>query len=353
MNDRDEFDRDDPFEATRMPLGGHIEELRHRLWRAIIGFGAVLALCFLLDFIGYVTDTPIGVGRPAVDWICLPVEQELEKFHERRFQKWARELRERDGPGPKEFGVELDVYAVARELAAVLGLAAPPAGATPRYRPFRGRLTQANWWELQEEMRRAADRRPRLATMGVTEAMTVYIEVTLVCGVVLASPWVFWQLWGFFAAGLYPHEKRCVHRFLPFSLGLFLAGAVLCQFLVVPRAVEALLWFNEWLGFEPELRLSEWLGFTLLMPLVFGVAFQTPLAMLLLERLGVLSAAAYRGKRRLAWFVLAVFAAVITPSVDWYSMFLLWIPMGMLYELGIWLCVLAPRRPPEEDAVVA
>jgi sec-independent protein translocase protein TatC len=153
--------------------------------------------------------------------------------------------------------------------------------------------------------------------------MTVYFEVTLVCGIVLASPWVFFQIWSFVAAGLYPHEKRYVLHYLPFSVALFLGGVLVCQFLVIPKAVEALLGFNEWLGLEPDLRLSEWLGFTLLLPLVFGLSFQTPLVMLLLQRLGVLTVDAYRRQRRLAWFVLAVFAAVITPSVDAYSMVLL------------------------------
>jgi sec-independent protein translocase protein TatC len=114
----------------------------------------------------------------------------------------------------------------------------------------------------------------------------------------------------------------------------------------MPAAVEALLGFNEWLGLEPDLRLSEWLGFTLLMPLVFGISFQTPLVMLLLERLGILGVEAYRGKRRIAWFVLAVFAAIVTPSVDFYSMVFLWVPLGLLFELGIVLCRWR-RRPPD------
>jgi sec-independent protein translocase protein TatC len=180
--------------------------------------------------------------------------------------------------------------------------------------------------------------------MSPTEALVVYFKVALACGIVLASPWIFWQIWGFFASGLYAGEKRILYFFLPVSLALFLAGVLGCQFLVMPRAIETLLGFNEWLGFEPDLRLSEWLSFAIWMPLVFGLSFQTPLVMLALERFGIVTIEFYGQKRRIAWFVLAVVAAAIIPSMDVASMLLLWLPLGLLYELGIWFCRMAPGR---------
>ena len=166
----------------------------------------------------------------------------------------------------------------------------------------------------------------------------------LLTGFVLASPWVFYQIWRSSRPGCIRSEKRLVNVYLPFSLGLFLVGVFVCEFFVMPKAVEALLWFNEWLGFEPDLRLSEWLGFAILMPLVFGVSFQTPLVMLFMTDRRV-RRADVREKRRMAWFVMAVFAAVITPSTDAFSMMFLWVPMSLLYELGILLCMLSPRPP--------
>jgi sec-independent protein translocase protein TatC len=335
-------DPDDYFASTRMPLEWHLEDLRLHLWRAVVGFFTIVLLCFLLDLVGYLTETPVGVGKPAVDWLCLPVEQELGKFHDRRLERSVRAFLARDG-GPTEIRVQLDLATLAAAVAQLLDVKAPQA--PPRQTvTVPATIARESWPVLVKELRDLV-RPPRLATLSVTEAMGVYFKVTFVCGVVLASPWIFWQVWSFLAAGLYPHEKRYVHRFLPFSLALFLAGVALCQLLVMPKAVEVLLAFNEWLGLEPDLRLSEWLSFTLLMPLVFGVSFQTPLVMLMLERLGVLTVAAYREKRRMAWFALAVFAAVITPTVDLYSLFFLWVPLGLLYELGIWLCLLAPARP--------
>src|SRR5207248_5869408 len=97
------------------------------------------------------------------------------------------------------------------------------------------------------------------------------------------------------------------------------------------------------------LRLNEWLGFAIFMPLVFGISFQTPLVMLFLAKLGVMDADAFRKKRRYIWFFMAVFAAIITPSVDAVSMLLLWVPMSLLFELGIFMIKMSPRPELVED----
>jgi sec-independent protein translocase protein TatC len=197
---------------------------------------------------------------------------------------------------------------------------------------------------MQEAIRRVGDF-DTMSTLNVQEAFMVWFKVCLVCGLVLGSPWIFWQIWTFVAAGLYPHEKRYVHVYLPVSLGLFLAGVVLCELFVIPKAIEALLWFNEWLGFKPDLRLNEWLGFAIFMPVIFGLSFQTPLVMLFLAKIGIVDVTSFQNKRRYFWFFMAVFAAVITPSTDALSMLFLWVPMSLLFELGIVLIKMQPRGP--------
>jgi sec-independent protein translocase protein TatC len=339
-------DAEDLFALTRMPLGDHIEELRSRLFCAIAGQGVALFLVFFLDFIGYVTDTPIGIGKPAQDLITQPVIRELENFYNRRVEKVARELQEGRASvlaanEARELVLEIDINDWIRQVAARFKIKLPQAhfsGARKVYVPMHVRIRPVTWALATQQAQWLVGKRPGMTTMGVMEAMMVYIKVAFVCGIVLASPWIFWQIWSFVAAGLYSHEKRPFYLYLPFSISLFLAGVSVCQFLVLPKAAEALLWFNEWLGYEPELRLSEWLGFAILMPLVFGLAFQTPLVMLLLHRLGLLNVEAYRKKRRLAWFFMTVFAAVACPSTDVYSMLFLFAPMCLLYELGIVLC---------------
>src|SRR5262249_44599283 len=77
------------------------------------------------------------------------------------------------------------------------------------------------------------ERPPRLSTLSVQEAFMVYFKVCILCGLVLSSPWVFYQIWSFVAAGLYPHDKRLVNVYLPVSLGLFLVGVFTCEIFVI------------------------------------------------------------------------------------------------------------------------
>jgi sec-independent protein translocase protein TatC len=133
------------------------------------------------------------------------------------------------------------------------------------------------------------------------------------------------------------------------SLGLFITGVLLCQFVVLPNAVAALLKFNEWLGFDPEIRLNEWLGLAIILPLVFGISFQTPLVMVFLNRIGMFTAQDYIAKWRHACIILAAFAAIITPTPDAVTMLYLFLPMFSLYLLGIVICHYFPGIPEEDE----
>src|SRR5437588_780926 len=97
-----------------------------------------------------------------------------------------------------------------------------------------------------------------MSTLSVQEGFVVYFKVSILCGIVLASPMILYQFWAFVGAGLYPHEKKYVYMFFGPSVVLFILGVLLCQFLVLPNAVKALLAFNEMLGFDPDIRLNEW-----------------------------------------------------------------------------------------------
>src|SRR5437899_840892 len=193
--------------------------------------------------------------------------------------------------------------------------------------------------------------RDTVSTFSVMEAFMAYFKVALMCGLVLGSPWIFIQIWSFIAVGLYPHEKRLVNVYLPFSLLLFLIGVLACQFLVIPKAVGALLWFNEWLDMNPDLRFNEWLSFAILMPLVFGISFQLPLVMMFLERLGIMTVQMYYSYWKIAFFLIHVVAAVLMPSPDPMSMECLALPMFGLYGLGILLCRLNPGKSEQDQDV--
>jgi sec-independent protein translocase protein TatC len=245
--------------------------------------------------------------------------------------------------------VALPILVERRQLLAIVGQVDPTPNA-PTQMPLIVAVRPLDAAPLVECVQEMTH--PPLRTFGVVEPCFSYLQVSLYSGVVLASPWILYQLWVFVAAGLYPHEKRRVYLYLPLSIALFLAGVCLCEFVVLPMSLEYLLSFNEWLGFEPELRLSEWLGFATLMPLVFGGTFQTPLVMIALNRIGLVSVETYRRQRRLAFFLLAVLAAILTITPDWVNMLALTVPLYALYELGIVLCRLGPTPAPDIDEPV-
>ena len=179
-------------------------------------------------------------------------------------------------------------------------------------------------------------------SLGVTEPFFVWLKAGLLGGLTLAAPFVFYELWAFVAAGLYPHEKKYVHLFLPISLMLFAAGVLMAFFFVFSPVLEFLFTFNSSLNIAPEIRIGEWLSFAMFLPLGFGVAFQLPLVMLFSNRIGVIDVQIYLEKWRIAILVIFVLSMFLTPA-DPISMLLLAVPLTGLYFLGIGMCVLMPR----------
>ena len=180
-------------------------------------------------------------------------------------------------------------------------------------------------------------------SLSVSEGFMIWVKAALISGFVLASPWIFYQIWEFVAAGLYPHEKHFIHIFLPFSLLLFLAGAALAFFFVFEPVLEFLFSFNRKMNIEAMPRISEWLSFVLFLPVGFGISFQLPLVMLFLERIGILSLSSYISKWRVSILAIFVIAMVLTPA-DPISMLLMAVPLTFLYFGGILLCRYMPRR---------
>jgi sec-independent protein translocase protein TatC len=348
-NDAERPDPEDMFHESRMSFGDHIEDLRSHLLRALLGFsvGMVLSLFFFGQFVMRI--------------IVEPVETQLERFALRnlkRDQAEAKEKIERTGLMIPPITIHLKikkqtssgetppvldkmVHGIERMLLSLDAhdLLGPEDLAQGHYEIIEAQITDPFVFNKEIQEISTKVNRKRLTTMHITEAFMVYFKIAVMTGLVISSPWVFYHIWMFIAAGLYPQEKKLVNIYLPFSLFLFLSGVLLCQFAVIPKAIEAMLWFNEWLGIGADLRLNEWLGFALMMPIVFGISFQTPLVMMFLHKVGILTVETYRDYRRISWMVMAIFAAVITPSVDAFSMLFLWVPMGFLYELGIVLCV--------------
>jgi sec-independent protein translocase protein TatC len=179
--------------------------------------------------------------------------------------------------------------------------------------------------------------------LGSGEAFMIYLKAALLTGTIVAGPFIFYFLWTFVAAGLYPQEQRYVYFYLPFSLSLFAAGVLVAFVFAFEPVLNFLFSFNMMLGIDPQPRIGEWLSFVMLLPLGFGIAFQLPLVMLLLYRIGVISVETYISQWRMAILIIAVISMLATPA-DPISMLLLGGPLIVLYLFGILLCRFLPTH---------
>lgn len=189
-----------------------------------------------------------------------------------------------------------------------------------------------------------------LQSLNAQESFMIWLKAGFIAGLIIASPYIFWQIWLFVAAGLYPHERKYVYIYLPFSIVLFLGGAAMAFFLVFEPVLDFLFSFNRRMDIDPDPRIGEWLSFVLFLPLGFGIAFQLPLVMLFIHRIGFISLEQYLKKWRIAILVIFVASMLLTPA-DPISMMMLAGPLTALYFLGIVLCKWMPRgRNPFSEA---
>ncbi|HOD80325.1 MAG: Sec-independent protein translocase protein TatC [Planctomycetes bacterium ADurb.Bin126] len=183
----------------------------------------------------------------------------------------------------------------------------------------------------------------KLMVIGATTGFTIFFKVALIAGIVLAAPWIFYQLWMFVAAGLYKNERRYVKATVPFSAALFIAGAMFYLFVAARPMLYFLFSFNDWMGIETNLTLDSHITLMSTMMLVFGLAFQMPLVVLILYKVGILSPETLKYYRRHVIVIILIVCAILTPP-DPTAQLLLAVPMYLLYELGMLLVYLSERK---------
>ena len=310
-------------ESYRMTLGDHLEELRGRLIKALLGFAVAAALCLVF-------------GKTVVSYFCKPLTDVL----------------------------------------------------------------------LQYELN------PSLLFTDVSEPFMIYIQISMICACVLASPWIVYQFWQFVAAGLYPHERKTITRYVPLSLSLLIVGDVFVYKLILPWTLQFFIYFgvtipitqdsgtvspttqaatimqvpslagnpadppNLSLWFDtvqqrlkfvvdgkvrsitfgsenllaPMITLPNYIDLVLNMLVVFGLSFQLPLIVLALCKIGVVEVDQLRSLRKVVYFVMAIVACVITPGDAITATVGLMLPLCLLFELGIWLAARAEKADAERLA---
>jgi sec-independent protein translocase protein TatC len=253
-----DLDDEDDDSTPRMSIGDHLDDLRRRLFRAVLGLAAAMVVGLVF-------------GERILGWIEYPYRSAM--------------------------------------------------------------------WEI--------GKKPDLAVFSITGAFTMYMRVAFYAGLILASPWVFYQLWMFVAAGLYRKERRYVSLALPFSVALFICGAAAGIAMSIP-AIKFFIQFGNGMGVDPIISLNDYVDFLTQLLLVFGLVFQVPLVVLVLARVGLVDMRKLNRYRRHVIVGMAVIAAIFAPP-DAVSMIVMMLPMCLLYELGIvlaWLLIFRKRPAP-------
>jgi sec-independent protein translocase protein TatC len=189
-----------------------------------------------------------------------------------------------------------------------------------------------------------------LQTLRPTEGLETYFKVSLLFGAILAMPVILVQFWLFISPGLKPEEKRYIYIFVPSSLALFLLGMAFAWFVLSPAAIFFLA------NFMPQIFTTDWtsqeyISFVLRFIFWMGVSFQLPIIVYFVSRVGLITAKTLVDQWRIAIVVIAVVAAVITPSIDPVTMLLTMAPLIVLYILSIALARIGERQFNQSMAV--
>lgn len=195
--------------------------------------------------------------------------------------------------------------------------------------------------QLLEWLARPVGGLEKLEAIEVTENLGVFMQVALLGGVLLAMPVIVYQVWRFVTPGLYPHEKRYIYILAPAATLLFIAGAAFAYFVMLPAAVPALL------GFAPiptRPRPANYISFVTNLMFWVGVSFEMPLFIFFLAKVRLVGPRDLLRNWRVAVFLIALLAALVTPTGDPINMGLVMIPLVVLYVLSILLARVAYRE---------
>jgi Tat protein translocase TatC len=274
---------EDPFEKTRMTLGEHLSELRRRLIRSAIA----LFIAFALGWCVY---------EEATDFLKEPMKWALAKINSEQVEKYEAELQKHPDL-PRSTYFESD---------------------DPTRVKLRPELTVS----------------PRLVQGEIGEGFAVALQVSTFVSLVLAAPFVLWELWGFIGAGLYVHERRAILKYFPISIGLFLAGAVFGYLVLARYAFYFLCKVYPPEEVQTLLSLGSYLSLLTSLTLILGGVFQIPVLIYAVVRMGLVSRDFFVKYRRHFIVVTFIVAGILTPP-DPYTQSMVAIPMCLLYEAGL------------------
>ena len=184
-----------------------------------------------------------------------------------------------------------------------------------------------------------------LVFTGVMDKFMAHLKVGVLTGFILTCPYWLYHLWKFISPGLYKNERRYIAGFIIAGTFLFALGVCFVYFFVYPQAFEYLFSIGGTVD-KPMITIHEYLSFFTVTTMMFGLAFELPVVLMVMAMMGVVDAPYLKKKRRHALLILAIIAAILTPP-DGLSMMMMLVPLYVLYEVSIWLIHFLIKKPGE------
>ena len=183
----------------------------------------------------------------------------------------------------------------------------------------------------------------KLYFMNPAEVFFTYLEIAVFAGVLITLPLLLYELWAFVAPALWPDEKRAALLILPSAIVLFYGGLVFAYCFVIPAAVGFFMSFASQ-SLQPLFSLEAYLSFLMALTLPFGFIFELPLIVIFLARLGIVSSAFLRSKRKILIVVSFIFAAIVSPTTDIFTQTMIAVPLIVLYEMSLFIVRVVMRK---------
>ena len=275
---------------------------------------------------------------------ALPQEEELDEDEKGKEKK-------KNPEDDVEMGFFEHLAELRRRLRnAILGLL--PAMCVGWY--FKERLLEFLLSPYVHAWRRLGLGEPQLHFANPVDPFVSYLKISFVVGLIISAPWIFWQVWGFIAPGLYRRERRLAYPFVFVSTIFFVGGMLFGYYVVFPMGFETFLGFagllpSESARLQPTIMMTEYLDLTTRMLVAFGAVFEVPVVTTFLAAAGIVTWRQLLKFSRWWLIIAAIVSAIITPP-DAGSMLVMFVPMVVLYFASIGVAALFGRAKAKRDA---
>jgi sec-independent protein translocase protein TatC len=209
---------------------------------------------------------------------------------------------------------------------------------------------------LDEEMRPSAALNAKgnvvfMRSLKPTETFMLAIKLSVFAGIIISFPFLLYFILQFVLPGLKKNERKALWPALVIGFGLFLLGVFFCYFFVLPKALDFFYTYSGGMGVENEWRIGDYITFTTQFTLIFGLAFELPVVVMTLVKIGLLSYQTMSNTRSYAVLTIFIVGAIITPTGDALTLSLLAVPMCLLYEVCIWLAYFNRKKELAAEAL--